>query len=117
MYGLPSGFDPSIFVGRELIQLSFTTNTLDILFDGDTAITLEGGFEFQRSAGDTPERQRVPVKASSLMSLLGARVQSATGTLSGALKLHFETGASLTCLDDVQYESYHIRSPTLNLTV
>lgn len=47
MYGLPSDFDASIFVGRELQQVSFTVNTVHLTFDGDVAITLESSFVFQ----------------------------------------------------------------------
>jgi hypothetical protein len=41
MYTLPDDFDPSVFVGRKVGRLSFTSNTLVLSFDGDISVDVE----------------------------------------------------------------------------
>ena len=77
MYGLPLDFDPSIFIGRELQQVSFTANTVQLAFDDDIAITLESSFIFQLDKAEEAVRQAPPVQISTLMSLVGRAVGAA----------------------------------------
>jgi hypothetical protein len=110
MYGLPADFDASIFIGRELVQVSFTTNTVHLVFDGDIAITVESSFVLQHSPGTEAVKQAPPVESSSLMALVGRQVRSAHADTDGTLTLRFDGGGTLACLDDSKdYESYHIR--------
>ena len=109
MYGLPPDFDPSIFIGRELLQVSFTANTVHLAFDADIAITLESAFEFHLDKRTEVVKQSPPVQVSSLMSLIGCQVCSASSDSDGTLILEFAGGGTFTCIDDSkQYESYHI---------
>lgn len=109
MYGLPPDFDPSIFIGRELQQVSFTANTVHLAFDTDIAITLESTFEFQLDKRTEVVKQSPPVQVSSLMSLIGRQVCSASSNSDGTIILEFAGGGAFTCIDDSkQYESYHV---------
>lgn len=109
MYGLPPDFDPSIFIGRELQQVSFTVNTIHLAFDGEIGITLESTFEIQTDAKSEPVRQAPPVQVSTLMSLIGRQVCAARSDGNGALMIEYEGGGRLTFIDDSrEYESYHI---------
>lgn len=109
MYGLPPDFDASIFVGRELEQVSFSANTVHLTFDDDIAITLESSFLFQTDKTQTAVKQEPPVQSSSIMSLVGRRVCSARSTSDGTLTLQFTGDGTFTCVDDSEeYESYHI---------
>jgi hypothetical protein len=118
MYGLPPDFEPSMFAGRELLQVSFTINTVDLLFDDDVGITIEGTFEFRAREGRPSERQTIPSTSSALVELVGHKVVAAAAQQNGVLTLDFDNGGRLTCLDESsQFESYHIRSRTLELTV
>lgn len=109
MHGLPPDFDASIFVGRELEQVSFSANTVHLTFDDDISITLESSFLFQTDKMKTAVKQEPPVQSSSVMSLVGRRVCSARSTSDGTLTLQFTGDGTLTCVDDSEeYESYHI---------
>jgi hypothetical protein len=110
MYGLPADFDPTLFLGRELEQVSFTANTVHLTFDGDASITILDTFEVRLVQGAAPVRQTPPVEQSNLMGLLGRRVVSAHRTATGTMALAFEQGGELLCMDEsTQYESYTIR--------
>src|SRR5574341_2119657 len=110
MYGLPEDFDASVFVGRELQQVSFTANTISLIFDGDVAIAVESTIIVQLGEVAVPERQSVPMTSSSLMSLAGLTVQRARSERNGTLALDFGRGRTLTLLDDSsQYESYQLQ--------
>jgi hypothetical protein len=118
MYGLPPDFDASIFVGRELVQVSFTTNTIHLAFDGDIAITVESSFVLRLGNWTEPVTEAPPVHSSSLMALVGHRVRSARAATDGTLTLHFEGDGTLACLDDSKdYESYHIQAPDREIVV
>jgi hypothetical protein len=118
MYGLPEDFDASVFVGRELQQVSFTANTISLVFDGDVAIAVESTIVLQLGSVAAPERQTPPVTSSRLMALAGLTVQSARSDRDGTLALDFGGGRSLTLLDDSsQYESYQIQMPGRQIVV
>jgi hypothetical protein len=109
VHGLPADFDPKVFVGRELQQISFTVNTIHLTFDGEVAITLEGSFLLRAGPAAETTKHTVPVTDSSLMSLVGKRILEARREGS-TLALEYEGGGLLACLDDSrEYESYHLR--------
>ena len=108
MYGLPHGFDASVFVGRTLEHVTFTTNTVHFGFDGNVAITLFSSF--QHGWLGTVSEEKVPVQSSGVMSMLGQVVRLAEGRPDGTLKLQFEGGEALICRDDSgHYESYQLQ--------
>ena len=110
MYGLPIDFEPRAFVGQELVQVSFTINTVHLIFDKDTTITIESTYAVGLSPDTAAMKQSPPVKSSNLMALLGRKVTEANATVEGTLTLVFEGHEHLWCFDDSeQYESYHIR--------
>ena len=110
MYGLPSDFDASVFIGRELQMVAFTVNTVHLSFDGEVELTIETSFDVQLDDTSEAVRQAPPVQTSSLMSLVGRTIRSARAHSDGTLMLDFSGGGTLTCIDDSkEYESYHIR--------
>jgi hypothetical protein len=40
VYGLPSDFDPTVFVGRELERITFGVNVIVLAFDGDLTVSV-----------------------------------------------------------------------------
>jgi hypothetical protein len=109
MYGLPEDFDASVFLGRELIQICFSANTIDFAFSGDILVTLESSFIYSNSPTDEGHRQTIPVSSSNLMGLIGATVDSVTSQRDGTLFMSFNNEHRLTFLDDsTSYESYCI---------
>jgi len=110
LYGLPEHFDPTGFIGRSLEIVSFTANTVHLVFDGDYSLTVESSFEHRREGrGKGPVRFGVPVRDPCLVSLIGRPVVSAEVERPGTLYLQFDDGQTLRCFDDSQdYESYKI---------
>jgi len=110
MYGLPVGFDASVFVGRKLDQLSFSENTLHLIFDSEISITVLSSISFQKGGASAEQRFEVPIGSTDLMMLLGRVVQRASAERSGRLILEFDGAYALTFEDDSDaYESYHIQ--------
>jgi hypothetical protein len=111
MYGLPSDFDASVFVGAELVLVSYTANTIHLVFEPDLEVTIESSHIVRIDSNATETVARPPVVTSCLMALVGKKVQTAVGTSDGTLVLTFENGGSVSCIDDSkEYESYRIRS-------
>lgn len=110
MYGLPKDFDGSVFVGREVEQVAFSINTVHLSFDEKVGLTIESSFVHTSvSPTDKLTKTSVPVAESSLMRLIGKKVETVDPMPDGTLKLYFEDGQVFICFDDsVQYESYHI---------
>ena len=118
MYGLPATFDPSVFVGAELVEVSFSANTVNLIFEPEIVVTIEAAFVISAGAGLQSVKHSPPVQSSDLMTLIGERVVAATGEADGTLVLGFENGGRITCLDDsMHYESYKIRAKGLDLVV
>ena len=108
MHGLPATFDPGVFVGRRLDQVSFTENTVHFQFDGGISITVLSSFLVK--LGDKRVEERVPVRSSEVMRLVGKVVRLADARPDGMLKVTFDGGEMLTFIDDsAQYESYQLR--------
>ncbi len=108
MYGLPTGFNATKFVGRTLDEVAFTVNSICFSFDEEVAITVESSLEHCDPDGRV-YRATPPVSDSCLMRLVGAVVRSADASTDGTLILQFGDGQTLTCYDDlVAYECYHI---------
>ena len=110
MYGLPPDFDASVFVGHELLEVCFSANTIQLVFDENVSVTLEGAFAFAKVPSEELHRDRVPVESSALMVVAGEKVGHASSEPNGSLTLSFAGGATLVCLDDSpNFESYHVR--------
>lgn len=110
MYGLTTNFDVSAFIEKELTIISFTANTINMLFEEDVSITVMGSFIHNYNKSDSAKKQCVPVSSSSLMRLIGKVVQLAERGTDGSLVLHFDNSHILTLLDDsLEYESYSVR--------
>jgi hypothetical protein len=110
MYGLKQDFDATVFVGRELGQICFSSNNIHFAFSDGVSITLESSFIHCDTLLADGLTQVVPVLSSDLMRLIGHAVSSAAARPDGTLSLVFDNGNSLMFLDDSKdYESYAIR--------
>lgn len=110
MYGLPSDFDASFFVGVTLEMICFNANQISLQFDKKVVLTIEGRYLHKKGAADQPAQiVSLPVSKSDLMLLLERSVSLASGAEDGTLTLVFDNRHSLTCFDDAQYESYRIK--------
>ena len=109
MYGLPSDFDPSVFVGRSVASVCYSENTTQIFLDDRTIITIWGSLAHSAVAEVAARTETVPTESSALMRLAGRTVVDASVNHGKNLRLKFDDGQVLECLDDSdQYESYSI---------
>ena len=111
MYGLPSGFDTSRFVGRTLEQVSFSANTVHLTFDEDVSITIESSLAHWTGEDvDHSNRITIPVSESRLMQLVGESISSVDASADGTLTVWFSNGHAIACYDDTpMYEAYRLR--------
>jgi hypothetical protein len=111
MYPLPDDFDPTIFVGRTLSRLTFTSNTLEFVFDPEILIRVLG--EVRHDGADGQGRwydgATLPIRASRLMRLLDATVEEVAIEDRATLALSFDNEHVLRLVEDTtMYESYHL---------
>ena len=112
MYGIPSDFDPAVFVGHDLARVCFGAFTVHLEFAGDEELqlTVVGSF---KHAGPPEEGWNdsvtVPASESRLMRLTNHAVIEAVADRE-RLVLTFDHGHSLTVIDDDDhYEAFQIR--------
>jgi hypothetical protein len=107
MHGLPADFDGAVFVGCELDAVCFYEYTMALIFREEISISITSSFIY---SGESETKQKVPVLSSTLMRLVGKRVESAFTHPNGTLMLTFAGGETFTCFDDLEgFESYYIQ--------
>lgn len=109
MYGLPSDFDPRMFLGRQLLSLTFAVNLIGLAFDEGVNVTVLGSVAYRHSLQSTVSIDSPPVTRTTLVRLVGDVVVASEARSRRELILRFERGGSVTLLDDSdEYESYVI---------
>jgi hypothetical protein len=109
MYGLSKYIDVSVFAEKELTLISFTINTIDLSFEDDLSITIEGSFIYCPGQPASAIKLTIPVSDSNLMCLIGKKVCFAERLNDGGIALHFDNDDVLSILDDSrEYESFNI---------
>lgn len=113
VYGIPDNFDPTIFVGATMEQVSFGWYVVGLNFSAEPSpihVTVEGGYDHAGPDGAWLDEERgLPARESRLMRLPGKSVTAAVVENPKALLLSFEDGQSLRILDtSEQYESFQI---------
>ena len=110
MYGLPKDIDLSFFQTRELQGVVFGLYQLQMQFDRSLLLSIEGRIEHTLQKSVTSwDQGKPPISASSLLTLLGLSVVSATGTEEGTLILEFSNSDIVKVFESNEgYESYQI---------
>ena len=109
MNGLSSSADLTPFVGREVLQLCVGIHQLQIHFDSHVSVMVESECRFRAPAAEDLRVDSYALAASSICTLLGQQVRSASRTEQGGLLLRFTTDAELEVLNDSShYESFQI---------
>jgi hypothetical protein len=118
MYGLPSDFDPQIFVGRELEAVTYAVNVIVLAFTPQLTVSVSG------SAPDRPTQDRdalidrAPVAESELVSIVGDSVVTVELKSPRELILELARGGEITLLDDEDmYECYLINTGDREIVV
>ena len=114
MHGLPVGFDPKVFVGREIDSVTFVENAIHISLGADAGITAQCSVGYQLGNGEQMQVDVVPPTAPSrLMGLVGRRVASASASSAGELVLSLTPEGLLRVADESDaYESYTLLTPS-----
>ena len=103
MNGLPEEIDVSFFYQRRLEQLCLGEYQIQLRFDRDVEVAVEGEY--------TLDGQRCTVGEGHLLHhLIGLSVQSASRNSMGDLRLDFSEHVLLLHDSNLNYESYTIRS-------
>jgi len=112
VHGLPKDFDASVFVGGSLETVTFAANAIHLAFDNGNSVTAQMHLRYRGSSEAAYRDDVLPVSSSSLMSLVGQRVVTATTHSRGDLTLEFDAGGTLQVQDDSEhYESYTLKTP------
>ncbi|MDQ6745607.1 MAG: hypothetical protein M3Z27_06300 [Actinomycetota bacterium] len=128
MYGLPTDFDPQIFVGRELETVTYAAGVIVLSFAAPLGVTgtlaarvaaqsppisvsVSGSLPYRANGEADLAVDQQPVVQTSLVSLIGRAVFAFELKSPRELVLAFEGGGCLTLLDDCdRYEAYTINT-------
>jgi len=106
VYGFPSDFDPSAFVGRELSSVTYVTNVIVLEFD-DLVVSVFAEISYRTSSGGESYTESPPAERSNLIALLGRTVIAANLPSSRELNLELERGGLIRLVDGSEpYESF-----------
>lgn len=107
MYGLPENIDLRFLENAELLQVCIGVHELVLRFQDDIAITVMGKFLHESTAQAASPNASLAHFASTLTTLLEAKIVKVEATTDGTLRLCFSNKHRLTLYDDnPQYEAY-----------
>lgn len=112
MYPLPDDFDPHVFAGRELEQVSFLPYSVKLVFDRGLSVQVFSEVVLEPPDGDICrfELSDVPIRSATLEGLVGLNIERAAVEPRATLVLDFENGHVLRIVEDrAPYECYHLR--------
>ena len=109
MHNISSDTDWSFLVSRSLLQACVGSHQIQLHFDNDTSINIEGAFElsaqlFQR--GDDPI-----LRGRAVLALLGASIVKVSQLDPNSVTVTFTQGDTLKLINDKEFESFEIMSP------
>jgi hypothetical protein len=107
MFGLPSEFDPSFLIGKELESVNFGQYVLNLQLSDSCSISIEGKISLNEG-----EPTELPHSLSLVHRFLNQTIAAARAVDSGTLVLQFGNGEALSIYDsNAHYESYNIHGP------
>ena len=117
MYKWPRELNPSEFCGLVVEAITFTVNTITIIFGKDYFLTVESGIRL--TAKGAEEEISLPPENTGLTCLLGKEVRNSAVDGDGAsLLLEFDGGSHLRVDgNDDNYECFHINAKGKEFTI
>ncbi len=119
MYGIPNNTDWSFLIEKELEQVRIGNYHVSLCFRGDTSIDIGGdSFDHLSTSKDTKTLTELPWKATTLVSLLGAKITRAESEDHKTLVIVFSNEEILKIYDDSDcYESFNVQAPGIDIIV
>jgi len=120
MFKFPDEFDGSFLLGKTLEMVCFNTSQVYLHFDERVRIMIESAFSYHRreNSDETEIINKVPVKKSNLMQLLGQKVSGVQTDNDATMTLKFENGDIVKCYATFpNYECYHIWNGTTEVII
>lgn len=109
MYDLPESFDANRFVDRVLETIGFASNVVTFTFEPQAVLSIQYGYSYRTEQSHPIRTEFVPVGETSVVSLMGASVESCSVFRKRELVIRFTRGGRLRCLETAEpYESYII---------
>ena len=96
-------------LGKTVELLCFAQYSMNIHFEGDIHLTMEGDFEHVHGEPPSVDLTDFPISQSSLMGILQCSVTSASINANGDLHLIFSNGDSLRKDKHPAYEGFWLR--------
>ncbi len=117
MYKWPKELQPSELCGLVVEAITFTLNTITIIFGKDYFLTVESSVSLK--ALEVEEEILIPPVNTNLTCLLGKTVQASSLDFDGAsLLLKFDDGCQLRLEgSDNEYECFHINAKGKEFTI
>ena len=110
MYDLPDSFDTSLFVGRVLETITFACNVIVFTFEPHAVLSVQYAYSYRLGKNHTARTEFLPVASTSVVGLVGSRVESCKVFRKRELVIGFAQGGQLRCLETNEpYESYIIQ--------
>jgi hypothetical protein len=117
MYGLDKGVDLDFLLGRELSQVCVGPYVVNLSFDEDTCISLGCDCQVIPPLADPVPAASLPA-VTNFLSLIGAKITSASSIGNGDLAVGFTGGVTVMIYDsEKHYESYNITARTHHIIV
>jgi hypothetical protein len=113
MFGVPPNLDLSRFQGAELIQVSIGCNDVQLNFEPQSKISIEGHWELRDQAGtiiDQAQDSNLTRDSYKIHRILGQIVVAHSVKAPESFTLTFDNGMTITVFDSSdRYESFNIQ--------
>jgi len=98
-----------LLVGKTVELVCFAQYTVYIHFEGDTLLTVEGGFRHIRGGSQIDYLAESPIRESSLMSIVESSIASGNVAENGELHFVFSNSDELTVFKRLEFESHRLK--------
>ncbi|MCD4825461.1 MAG: DUF6188 family protein [Phycisphaerae bacterium] len=118
MYGIPQDVKMSVLVGKEVAQLCIGLYQVQVNFDDETSISIEGRFNHLTNVAMEFQSNQLASTAKTMVSLLGTKIVAVEREDADTMLFSFSNGESLRLFDSNQdCESFQITGRDIEIIV
>jgi hypothetical protein len=97
-------------VGRVPESITVAVNVVTFVFEASAVLSVQFGYSFRLREGESPSVERLPVRGTRVLDLLGMRVETCRVFRNRELVIGFPGDGQLRCLETPDpFESYIIQ--------